>query len=205
MSHPAPRPQQPPRAHLKGSTSAPALARKSRSSASTVMSSAIVRPAGDSVSQSTVCDRAARDVGLRSAKNSAGGFAPPARTTICVRRPPAARLLRALGWGARWMLRHELLAARRPADHASNQSTTTVRERREHVPAPIAANVGRRRRPVIRIALGEAPDLRHPTSFGADPTPCRPIGTGPSGRARDRGGAPSRSGHSSLTRGPIRR
>jgi hypothetical protein len=83
----------------------------------------------------------------------------------------------ALWFAARWTSRHELLAAGGAADHPSNQSAPAERERREHVPALVAAHVGRWGGPVVRVALGEAPDLRHPTSFEADPTPRRVIGT----------------------------
>ena len=71
------------------------------------------------------------------------------------------------------MPRHELLAAGRAADHTPYQPTPTERERWEHVLALVAAHIRRRGGPVLRGALGETPDLRHPTSFQADPIPLR--------------------------------
>jgi hypothetical protein len=71
----------------------------------------------------------------------------------------------ALWFDARWTPRHELLAAGGPPDHPANQSAPAVCERREHVPALVAAHARCRGGAVARVALGKAPDLRHPTSF----------------------------------------
>ena len=77
----------------------------------------------------------------------------------------------AIGVGASWTPWDELLAAGRAADHAAYQPTASERERREHVLARVATLIGRRGGPVLRVSLGETPDLRHPTSFEIDPMP----------------------------------
>ena len=71
----------------------------------------------------------------------------------------------AIGVGASWTPWDELLAAGRAADHAAYQPTASERERREHVLARVATLIGRRGGPVLRVSLGETPDLRHPTDL----------------------------------------
>ena len=83
-------------------------------------------------------------------------------------RRPSLRTL-----GAHRVSRPELLTGVRAMDHASNESAPADAEPGEHVLALVAAHLGRRCRPVVRLLFREAPDSRHPTSFRADPTPLR--------------------------------
>jgi hypothetical protein len=53
----------------------------------------------------------------------------------------------------------ELVAGSRRLDHASHEPASTEGERREHVLAGIAPNLGLRGGPVVRPLLGQTPDL----------------------------------------------
>jgi hypothetical protein len=92
---------------------------------------------------------------------------------VCVRKAKSPDALAVLRCSLR-SPRGELLAAVRSVDHAPYQSAPAQRERREHELAAVAAHIGRRRRPVLRLFLRKAPDP-HGSPPRDDRTPGRTL------------------------------